>query len=352
MHTAILTKRFLTDSKPKLSQIQQMEFLKKLARLIEGGYPLLDALEMLGWDNKWKPHVQVISETLKNGQRLDVALENAKFHKTVISFMFFAMADGDIPSALNHCCLMLNQQITLGNKLKVTTRYPLLLFLFFLTLLLFIKTSVYPSFLQLFESTADTLQITMVAITSIDILFKTSIFLIVFVAILLTGWLLIRKKIPIPTLVSFYNRVPIIRSVIIVNNSFLFALHLSSLLKTGISLRESLSILNRQAHLPIISYNTYILVNQLERGHSIPQALKNCSLLSPQFTAIFTKNSSNEALAKDLTIFAEFLIESMEAKIKRLINYVQPVFFIIIGVLIILVYLSLMLPMFQLINHL
>lgn len=73
-------------------------------------------------------------------------------------------------------------------------------------------------------------------------------------------------------------------------------------------------------------------------------------LLDKHLISIFQQDTDMEALEMDLSVYAELLMEDIEAKTLKILTWVQPIFLIIIGGLIIFIYISLMWPMFQLIK--
>ncbi|WP_112181299.1 MULTISPECIES: type II secretion system F family protein [Paraliobacillus] len=333
-----------------LSLDEQNKFLIRLARLLEQHYTLLDALVAMQWNQKWENHSKEIITTLKEGNSITLALERAKFDSQIISFLFFSMAHGDIRKALKQSIQLISQQLTLIQKFKQAIRYPFVLFIMFILLLYFIKTSVYPSFIQLFSSTAYTSDLTIFSIRLINVLF--TVFIICFVAISLgfLYWIYVKKNLSIETKLIIYERIPLIKKVIRLHTTFLFSLHLSSLLQAGLSLKECFEVLSKQQQLPLLSYYCDILMQGLQRGQAISTILPSCTLLEHDINAIFQKNVTNNLLIKDLKMYADFLIELIEIKVKKIITRIQPIFFVVMALSIIFIYLSLLLPMFQLIN--
>ncbi|WP_186575799.1 competence type IV pilus assembly protein ComGB [Aquibacillus kalidii] len=342
--------RYLNKRIRKLSLEDQHQLLHKLNRLLENGYSLTDALDVLQWNDTYKIRVEGISTKLKQGNPLNIAMEDAHFNKQIVSFLYFALAHGNIPHALHHCCLMLKQQISFIKKVKQVSRYPTVLFLLFIILLFFLKKSVYPSFIQLFSSTSQSSTIHLISIHVIDWLLNI-VFVIGFVIILITlCWPKIRNKLNVGQLLSLYEKIPFINTYQKLNHSLLFSLHLSSLLHAGISLKDGLSIIKDHNQYPILAYYSDYIIHELARGRTFAQILPYCKLLEKELESIFQKNANSDQLVKDLKMYVEFLTELMEDKTKKLITSIQPIFFCIFAGLIIMVYLSLMLPMFQLIS--
>lgn len=333
-----------------LSMDEQNKFLIRLTRLLDQHYTLLDALIAMQWNPKWEKQAKLIVATLKEGNSLTAALEQARFDAKIISFIYFAMAHGDIKKALKQSIQLINQQLFLLRKFKQAMRYPIVLFIMFVFLLYFIKTAVYPSFIQLFSTTTYTSDLTIYSVKLINILFNLFLFGLIIVAVVAIYWTFSKKNLPIETKISLYLRIPVGNRFIRSHTTFLFSIHLSSLLEAGLSLKESFEILSQQQQLPVLRYYCDILMQGLERGQAISRILPSCKLLEYDIIAIFQKNVTNDLLIKDLKMYADFLLELVEVKTKKIITRIQPIFFIVMAVSIIFIYLSLLLPMFQLIN--
>src|SRR5699024_4597175 len=114
--------------------------------------------------------------------------------------------------------------------------------------------------------------------------------------------------------------------------------------------KDTLQNMSKQTKLPIVSYYTSLIMNQLANGFLIVHLLDNLTFIDKQLANVFHNNTNAETLAKDLAVYAEFLNEDMERKIMRIITMIQPIFFVFLACFIILVYVTLMWPMFQLIQ--
>ncbi|WP_226035304.1 competence type IV pilus assembly protein ComGB [Aquibacillus saliphilus] len=347
-----LQRKFLTwlVNNKKLSLKDQYNFLYRLSQLIQNGYTLLHALDILNWDSRWAIYTERIRDKLQEGASIDQALEGANFNEKVVSFMYFSNSNSDLNGTLNHCCVMLKQQMENIKKFQQTSRYPFILLLLILVLLYFVKTSVYPSFLQLFSSMSNASAITNTSVIVINVLFNALLILIVLITAITLSWQLFKTKFKTKLKIQIYNAIPIVRSFIRLNTTFLFSLHLSSLLKAGSSLREALQTLKKQPKEFIIAYYSDQMIQEIEKGFELSEILPSFLLFEEELSTIFQENINNHTLEKDLQIYSEFLIDQIQEKAKKLLSLIQPIFFILMAGLIIFIYLSLMLPMFQLIQ--
>lgn len=339
-----------SNQRHKLKKETQLLFLSRLLRLLKTGYSLLDALEVMKWDKQMIEPTKIIVQSLKNGNTLDEAFKQASFNTTITTYLYFVRANGDIQASIEKCIDMYQQRIEFTAKFQQTIRYPLVLLVLFSILLYFIKHSILPSFADLFSAnsvTSSTITMSLVAIN----IFGTFIW-VSFIALLISLiiWKYVKHKISIENQIKIYRHLPIYRSYKRIQTSFLFATHFSSLLKTGISIKDILTIMSSQTQLPILSYYSILMTNELNKGNHISHLLSQAFLLEQQIAHIFQKNADTHALEKDLKVFASIITEELNRKVTKAITYIQPVFFILLAGFIVLIYTTLMLPMFQLIK--
>ncbi|MFD2759401.1 competence type IV pilus assembly protein ComGB [Lentibacillus juripiscarius] len=328
----------------------QLRFLHRLSRLLNNGYTMIGALEIIQWDHQLKAIASSVTTSLKSGSPLDEALEHVHFSPTITSYLYLVRNNGDLQSSLEKCITMYEQRLVYMKKFQETARYPIILLIVFAFLLYFIKQSILPSFLDLFHGTAASASAIMLTIAIVDIAgyILFGLFIILGLGFLL--WRLNKEKISIDKRIKVYSMIPIYRRYKQTQISFLFAVHISSLLMSGLSIKEILSSLSRQKKQPILAYYASLLTNELSRGIYVTNLLARLPLLDKQLSVIFQKHSDVKALEKDLSVYSELQTEETHRKIMKAITYIQPVFFIMLAGMIVAVYMSLMWPMFQLIN--
>ncbi|MGJ9456956.1 competence type IV pilus assembly protein ComGB [Oceanobacillus sp. CF4.6] len=340
-------KRFSIRNR-KLNSDLQLRFLRLLHRLLTNGYSLLEALETIKWDKEMYQTTEVIITSLKEGSTIDVAFEKATFHPTITSYLYFVQGNGDLTGSIEKCATMYNHRIKYITKFQQVARYPLILFFAFMLLLYFIKTSILPSFQDLFQTSTEASLTVSLSIVIIELLGNTVSLLCAAFVIAVVIWNLTKHRLPIEKQIKVYRAIPIYRRFLKLQTSFHFAAHFSSLLKTGMSFREILQHMSKQQKLPIIAYYANQMTTELSRGLHIASLLTVFSFMENQLTAIFRKNADMHALEKDLTIYSELLMEEIQRKILKSITLIQPVFFLILASFIIFIYITLMWPMFQL----
>ncbi|RDW19189.1 chromosome partitioning protein ParA [Oceanobacillus arenosus] len=346
---SFLRKPFIKRKKKLPGEIQ-LRFLKRLQRLLENGYPLLEAMETLKWDKNLLPVATQIIESLKDGMTIDQAFERAMFHQSITSYLYFVQANGDLLGSIGKCIEMFEQRMNYTKKFQQMARYPIILFIIFSLLLYFIKQSVLPSFMEMFQTNSNASSMLVLSIFLIDLFMTGFIVIGLVIMIAIPSWHLIKHRISIEQQIKIYQSIPIYRGYMKTQTSYFFAVHFSSLLKTGMSFKEILQHMANQRKIPIITHYANLIKEELSRGLHITYLLTQFTLLEEQLVSIFQKNADVNALEKDLSVYGDLLMEEIEDRIMKSITFLQPVFFILLALFIVFIYVTLMWPMFELIN--
>lgn len=351
MHSDILMKKpfWTTFFTKKISNSNQALFLRRLARFLSRGYPLLDALELISLDPKQGHIAKNLKELLTNGISIDEAFQKQSFSPLAVSFLFFTRSTGTLTESLLLCSDILESQHKTKSELKKVVRYPIFLFTFLVVLLIMVKHSILPSFKQLFLSMhgynlPPAIEISM---SIINIFFITFFSLIIILLLSLISWLLFKNYAPIEKLIAFTTKLPFYRQFFRRYITLLFSLHLSSLLKAGNSIQTSLEIIQQQDHQPLLKYSAYKLYFFLQKGMALDEIVANLNVLEPDLGLLFKRSLQEGTLDADLAAYAELLMELTQTRTINVVNWIQPVLFGCFAIVIVLIYLSIILPMFQ-----
>lgn len=352
MHTVLLLKKRLLNfiTKGQVNETVQLYFLQRMERLLTNGYSLIETLEMIAWDRKLEQFAKKMKRTLQKGKPIDVAFEQLRFHKTIVSYLYFVRYNGNLLYSIKKCKDMFSQRLHYMNKLKQTLRYPLVLSILFFFLLGFLKRSILPSFQQLFQSSHTSTKTVIISLFVIDSLTTFSILLIVCIVIVFVYWYVFRHQFPIETQVKLYEKIPFVRSIIRVHTSLHIATHVAMFLHAGLSLKQTFEQMKQQKKFVIVQYYVTQMHETLQKGISLGPLLHQLCFIDYQLAQLFQKNERIESLTKDLFAYSDYMMDYIERIVMRAIILIQPVFFTLLALFIIFIYLSLLLPMFQLIK--
>src|SRR5699024_9938697 len=149
-----------------------------------------------------------------------------------------------------------------------------------------------------------------------------------------------KQKVSIQTQLKVYNLIPIYRTYLRLQTSFLLATHLSTLLKTGMPIKEILTILSQQKNVPIIAHYSRLMADELRRGVYITKIMSQLIFVENQLATSFQRNIQSDVLDRDLSTYAQPLTEDLHRKTVNTITMLQAVFFILIAGVIIFIYIT------------
>ncbi|MFP7253283.1 hypothetical protein CHH91_05880 [Virgibacillus sp. 7505] len=353
MHMVLSRKKIINFKKDdKLSMEQQMLFLQQLHRLRTQGYDMARSLDFLHWQPQWRTATQTLQEGLKQGLRLDEAFSHARFSSLIVIHFYVAHHDGNLEDALARSYTTMQKQIQQLTKFKKVTRYPIFLLLSILLLLLFVKLYVYPSFLSLFAYSAESATLLRFFSNLVNLLLYASLLLGVIGISLYFLQGSFKKRWPPAKKRYYLERIPVIHSIARTRTSFQFAIQLGNFLSAGLSLYESLQLLSKQQYHDMLQLYSSVLLSQLTSGYTLKECLPSFPLLDAQLQSILVKENDVSSQSKDLLMYAEIMTTKMEDRTKTVLYLLQPILLCIMALCIIIVYLSLLLPMFQMVHTL
>ncbi|WP_231120659.1 type II secretion system F family protein [Bacillus safensis] len=92
-------------------------------------------------------------------------------------------------------------------------------------------------------------------------------------------------------------------------------------------------------------------MGELRKGESMAHQVSVSPFFEKHFAAIIKHGEASGMLAREMYTYSQFLLENAELKIEKWISWLQPVIYGVTALLILIVYLSILLPMYQLMEQ-
>jgi competence protein ComGB len=151
---------------------------------------------------------------------------------------------------------------------------------------------------------------------------------------------------------QLFMRVPVIRTFTRLFNSYFFSVHMSNLLNGGLSIYECFALFQKQEHHPFFQVEAFAFTDQLSSGMRLDHIVSGKSHYEKDLAQVIVHGQQNGELSQELYDYSLFMMERMEQFIFRILKYVQPLTFLFIGIVILLMYMSVMLPMLEVMSSL
>jgi competence protein ComGB len=335
------------------SLLEQGDFLKKMGELLERGYSYSEAVESLLYQMPIKRHVELKAclEELKAGQPLHTVLSTLKFQKDIVGYIYFADKHGGMLEAISEGSkLILNKNSTI-QKLKKAIFYPAFLFIMTNIIFLFVEQTLLPQYFSLYDSMGLEVNVfTKVVAAFGTLLPRITIFILLFIVLLLFVYFFYFVKLPNLTQRQSLLKLPFIGPFIRLIQTQYFTLQLGYLLSGGLSVHESLQLFEsapRNLFYRDISIN---INGRLKRGEDLPQILMQLNFFEKELPIVVNHGQTNGRLERELLFFSKSCLLKLEERIEKSLKHIQPILYGVIAILVISMYLSIMIPMFKLIN--
>ncbi|KGX89182.1 competence type IV pilus assembly protein ComGB [Pontibacillus litoralis] len=353
MHLASSIKQhFKTVRSSTISVDRQILLLQRLSHLLRRGYSLVDALHILHYDPKLQSITFTLKEKLLAGLPLHSAMEQLHFSKYVISYLQFSNSYGNLEEALRQSSILLEKQLTFKQRVQKSLQYPAVLLFIMVALLIFVKSLLLPSFIDLFHSIDIGDNSLLPILSGINIILYTLLFTILFITLAAITWKYVSPHLSLHTRLDLYERIPFCSTFIQLQTTFMFSYHLSTLLATGLSIQKSLRIIQMQNHFPILQWYATSLEEQLLEGKPLHTLIYQYPFFKQDLASIFERNQSEGRLELDLEMYAQWMMEESQHKLYSFIKWIQPTMFAFLALLIMAIYGSIMMPLFQWMNQL
>lgn len=348
------------EGRPKLKirgwkRASQGIFLYKLGYLLDQGYSIQKSIELLKAQLPPKKLVLLddMLEILASGGSIQDVFTPLQLPKEVMSSLSINSTNGNLTKSLIENGTFMKKKAEWNARLIKALRYPL--FLLFLTIwigILFYQF-LFPQFSLLFSS----LDVKTPTFTTWMLSFLGMIPIIGFVILVLSliSWIIIyfiKKKAKYSTQMSLLMKFPLCKRFLRLSNSHFFSVNFGTMLKSGLPVSDALVVMEMHLNKGFYKEESQRLQKGLLNGKLLPDLL----LLKPYFTKelaeIVRYGQAHGELGAELTSYGEWIFSELEEMIYSALQKIQPILFAVIGGFVLLMFASMLLPMFKLMEAL
>ncbi len=337
----------------KWSVNEQASFLKRTGELLARGYPIAEAIESIALQlpSKRKEELNGCLVELKDGLPFHDVLNNLRFNKDLIGYVYFAEQHGSFADALlegSALALLKDKDV---RKLIKLLQYPMLLIFITGFLFIFVENTLLPKFTSLFTSLGLEANFFTKVIYAFDQYFPIFIGLLIgiFMMTAIYYFLIFRKLTILQQRIQLV-RIPIVGRILKLLFTHYFSIQLSFLLSGGISVSEALLLFEKNLRQPFYSQLALVIKSKLVTGEKLETILGTFSFFEKEFPMIVKHGQENGKLEQELLFFSKHCVTNMEEMIEKSFKTIQPILYLFIGFLVVSMYLAILLPMFHLLD--
>ena len=349
----------ILDKLKRIKSDDMLMFYIQFSNMIGSGITILMALSTLAKqaENKMlRKTLEGVARQIEGGSTLSeaMALHTRIFSKLFVNMVKAGEASGNLDAVLMRYALFFERQEDMKQKVKGALFYPLILLSFGCFVMLFIVTFVIPKFAELYLKAGVRLPIPTLIVYNLGMLMKHYWYFMLAAAILI--FLAIRQfakmvkgiiffdtlKLRLPIVGPLYKKVAVSR----------FARTLSTLVGSGVPILQSLDITKEVLGNEVLSRIVDNARVYVEKGERLSEPLRISGEFPLDVVQMIAVGEESGSLDTMLGKIADFYDMTVDYAIKKLTTIIEPVFLLIMGVMVGLIMASMLLPIFDMVKTL
>lgn len=342
----ILRKRLMRSfkSKSQMTFEQRKDFLILLADLLQNGFTLQESLTFIGKVlGIQKQAVAVLKRELKHGRPFYEGFKQLGFTDEQTAQIYFADIHGNLVDTLS----TMGKQMTAMKKKKEdlikVMIYPCILFSFLLLMLMLIKYLLLPQLEGVYQSEQQ-VHWSLIFIQQLPLILGI---VALFIILIITLFRLFLKKCSAIQRATLKSKIPIYGFIYSHYITAFFATEWSKLLNQGLELKQIFTIMQHDGNTALMQEMAKVLQEGTRQGKPIYQQLKKWGFLAEGIPIILKQGEKKGKLGEELKVYGNKVWEQLMKKIENWLQWLQPMIFLFVALLIVSVYGALLLPLYE-----
>ena len=331
-----------------LDEENKIYFIQRLSELIEHGYMLEDSIEFLLFQYDVSlEKIDSLKLELSHGKKLSDLLRYLGYSTFVTSKMKFAEDYGSIEDMLLEIENYLRIKKEQKEKVIKTLRYPLILTIALITLIMVFNLLVIPQFENIYTSSSIKMDIQTIILIKMIYLTPKIISIIVILSIIVLVYMIYIKKYRKNIFLNTLMYIPKIRVYARLYYSYKFTLELSLFLMSGFSLKTALEVIIEENYDYYLTYFSKKIMRDLDKGLSFEEAIASIKFFDKSVEKFVIHGINNGLIDRELKLFSELMLDTFLTSLDKMLRKFQPVLFAILAFVIIGLYMVILMPIFN-----
>ena len=336
-----------------LDEENKIYFIQRLSELIEHGYMLEDSIEFLLFQYDVSlEKIDSLKLELSHGKKLSDLLRYLGYSTFVTSKMKFAEDYGSIEDMLLEIENYLRIKKEQKEKVIKTLRYPLILTIALITLIMVFNLLVIPQFENIYTSSSIKMDIQTIILIKMIYLTPKIISIIVILSIIVLVYMIYIKKYRKNIFLNTLMYIPKIRVYARLYYSYKFTLELSLFLMSGFSLTTALEVIIEENYDYYLTYFSKKIMRDLDKGLSFEEAIASIKFFDKSVEKFVIHGINNGLIDRELKLFSELMLDTFLTSLDKMLRKFQPVLFAILAFVIIGLYMVILMPIFNMASSL
>ncbi len=332
---------------------QKADFLIRIGTFLKEGYTISESIDFFIKYEKEEDKIilRKILNVLMKGRKLSEAITQLSLPENIQGFVYFAENYGDLAKGLIKGGELYKNNEMNKQKLRKLLIYPIFLLWLLGAFSIIMFAYLFPHLTNLYSSLSiDLPPITLfvISIVRLSPYFAIAFLLLLFALIFYYHYIFKKKDALVKA--RLLTKIPLLRWFYKTIFTYYFCIHLSCLLKNGMSILEALRIFEKQRAIPFLNRESVLLKNCLVKGESLQNILQYHQYYHQELVFIVDHGQRNGRLPDELEYYASWLFQQFQQKVKLIFMLLQPALFVCIGLIILLLFSSILIPLFKMVE--
>lgn len=319
----------------------QLQILEMLATLLEIGFPLSSAIDIMAV----KHDVKTWQQKLESGVSFYRVLEEDKFDADVLLIIKIGLDSEEFQTTIRKSIKIIESKIEKRSELIELFKYPMMLLVIGVVSIGFVSYFLLPQF----EKILTAMDVESKLTTTLYTLFRVGPYVLTAIIAMILIVIAICRRLEYSKQLKLLVRFKPIRKIYVSIYNQVFAITLSNLLKTNLPLSAVLSVLSNQSENKLLASEAKRIENGMQQGKYISDSVSEI-YYDEQLLYILKLGEETGMLVYYLDSYSKLISAINQNRGKWIIFWIQPIFYLSFGVLILLLYAAIFIPMFSLMD--
>ena len=344
-------------SKVRISNNNLSIFTKQMSALLSAGTPIEKCLVLLSKQSSNSKFSQIllsINEDITEGNSLSSSLKKypSIFDEIYTSTIYAGETSASLSEVFHDLSIYLDKEAKIRSQVVGALIYPAVLFFVSIAVIYALLSFVLPQVVEQFVSSNVELPLLTQTLLAFSEVFPI---IIVTTLLILIGIYVVQITNIIPQkyqlmISKYFLFIPLIGPIILYDQTARFCSSMRLMTKAGLNTIDSLQIAQNTFKNKYLKSQVEKVVNKVIAGTSISKAFAQVQIFPEVFQQLLSSGDLGSQVSEMFEKTKEFLDQEVDTRRNLLLTLLQPIVILTMGVFVMLIVLSIMLPLLQMNN--
>ena len=344
-------------SKVRISNNNLSIFTKQMSALLSAGTPIEKCLVLLSKQSSNSKFSQIllsINEDITEGNSLSSSLKKypSIFDEIYTSTIYAGETSASLSEVFQDLSIYLDKEAKIRSQVVGALIYPAILFFVSIAVIYALLSFVLPQVVEQFVSSNVELPLltqTLLAFSEVfPIIVATTLLILIGIYVVQITNIIPQKY---QLMISkYFLFIPLIGPIILYDQTARFCSSMRLMTKAGLNTIDSLQIAQNTFKNKYLKSQVEKVVNKVIAGTSISKAFAQVQIFPEVFQQLLSSGDLGSQVSEMFEKTKEFLDQEVDTRRNLLLTLLQPIVILTMGVFVMLIVLSIMLPLLQMNN--